>query len=102
MKKPSELVDDWSLVQSITKPLIIHSFLWGVSLGELGGQCWENIHLIYFTCNGVQEMLDKAINAGTKLLIPVNQISEDNGLLAAILDSESNRIAIHSKNSYLN
>lgn len=55
--------------------------------------------LVYFTCDGVQKTLDKAISAGAKLLIPVTQISEDVGFMSVVLDSESNRIALHSKNA---
>jgi uncharacterized protein len=53
--------------------------------------------LIYLNANpDVQVMLDKVEKAGGKILVPKTQISEEFGYMAVILDSENNRVALHS------
>jgi predicted enzyme related to lactoylglutathione lyase len=53
--------------------------------------------LMYLNGNpDVQIMLDKVEKAGGKILVPKTQISEEFGYMAVILDSEDNRIALHS------
>jgi predicted enzyme related to lactoylglutathione lyase len=53
--------------------------------------------LIYLNGNpDVQIMLDKVEKAGGKILVPKTQISEEFGYMAVILDSENNRMALHS------
>ncbi len=55
--------------------------------------------LIYFTSQGgdlTTELL-KVEKAGGKILMPKKQISEDVGYMGLILDTEGNRIAIHSR-----
>jgi len=53
--------------------------------------------LIYLNANpDVQNVLDKVEAAGGKILIPKTQISEDYGHMAVIMDTEGNRIALHS------
>lgn len=53
--------------------------------------------LIYLNGNpDVQQILDKVENAGGKILVPKTQISPEYGYMAVILDTEGNRIGLHS------
>ena len=53
--------------------------------------------LIYLNGNpDVQLILDKVESAGGKILVPKTQISPEYGYMAVILDTEGNRIALHS------
>lgn len=55
--------------------------------------------LVYFTspAGDLQVELARVEEAGGKILIPRRQISEDHGFMAVILDTEGNRIALHSR-----
>lgn len=53
--------------------------------------------LIYLNGNpDVQIILDKVETAGGKIIVPKTQISPEYGYMAVILDTEGNRIALHS------
>ncbi len=53
--------------------------------------------LIYLNANpDVQIILDKVEAAGGTILVPKTQISEDNGYMGIIKDTEGNRIGLHS------
>jgi predicted enzyme related to lactoylglutathione lyase len=53
--------------------------------------------LIYLNANpDVQLVLDKVEHAGGKIIVPKTEISPDFGHMAVILDTEGNRIALHS------
>ncbi|MBI3511929.1 MAG: VOC family protein [Bacteroidetes bacterium] len=53
--------------------------------------------LIYFNCNpDLQASLDKIETAGGKILRPKTQISPDYGYMAMFMDTEGNRVALHS------
>jgi predicted enzyme related to lactoylglutathione lyase len=53
--------------------------------------------LIYLNANpDVQLVLDKVETAGGKILVPKTEISPDYGFMAVLLDTEGNRIALHS------
>jgi uncharacterized protein len=53
--------------------------------------------LIYLNANpDVQNILDKVEAAGGKILVPKTQISEEFGYMAVLLDTEGNRIGLHS------
>lgn len=53
--------------------------------------------LIYLNGNpDVQLVLDKVEAAGGKIVIPKTQISPDHGHMAVFLDTEGNRVALHS------
>src|SRR5260221_13260528 len=53
--------------------------------------------LIYLNGNpDVQYILDKIESAGGKILVPKTQISPEYGHMAVFLDTEGNRIALHS------
>ena len=53
--------------------------------------------LIYLNANpDVQLVLDKIEGAGGQILVPKTEISPDYGYMAVFLDTEGNRIALHS------
>ena len=53
--------------------------------------------LIYLNGNpDVQIILDKVEAAGGKILVPKTEISPDYGFMAVIIDTEGNRIGLHS------
>jgi uncharacterized protein len=53
--------------------------------------------LIYLNGNpDVQNILDKVEAAGGKILVPKTEISPEYGYMAVIIDSEGNRIGLHS------
>ena len=53
--------------------------------------------LIYLNGNpDVQIILNRIEKAGGKILVPKTQISPEYGFMAVMLDSEGNRIALHS------
>jgi predicted enzyme related to lactoylglutathione lyase len=53
--------------------------------------------LIYLNSNpDVQLVLDKVEAAGGKITVPKTLISPENGYMAVILDTEGNRIGLHS------
>jgi uncharacterized protein len=53
--------------------------------------------LIYLNANpDVQNVLDKVEEAGGKIMVPKTLISPEYGYMAVIIDTEGNRIALHS------
>jgi predicted enzyme related to lactoylglutathione lyase len=53
--------------------------------------------LIYLNANpDVQNILDKIEVAGGKIVVPKTEISPEYGHMAVFIDSEGNRIALHS------
>jgi uncharacterized protein len=53
--------------------------------------------LVYLNANpDVQHVLDKIEAAGGKIIVPKTQISPDYGYMAVFIDTEGNRIALHS------
>lgn len=53
--------------------------------------------LIYLNGNpDVQKLLDKVEAAGGKIIVPKTEISPDYGFMAVIVDTEGNRIGLHS------
>lgn len=59
----------------------------------------ENGPLVYFTAHSgdLQNELSRVETAGGKILMPKKEISEGYGFMALVLDSEGNRIALHSR-----
>ncbi|WP_243396961.1 VOC family protein [Flagellimonas pacifica] len=53
--------------------------------------------LIYFASSDVQNEMDRVEAAGGKILKPKTQISPEVGYMGLFLDSEGNRIALHSR-----
>ena len=53
--------------------------------------------LVYLNANpDVQMVLDKVVAAGGQIIVPKTEISPDFGHMAVIIDTEGNRIALHS------
>jgi len=53
--------------------------------------------LIYLNANpDVQLVLDKVETAGGKIMVPKTQISPEYGHMAVLMDTEGNRVALHS------
>ena len=53
--------------------------------------------LIYLNGNpDVQKILDKVETAGGKIMVPKTEISPEYGYMAVIIDTEGNRIGLHS------
>lgn len=53
--------------------------------------------LVYFSCEDLQQELDRVAGAGGQVVQPKTQINEDIGFMGVFLDSEGNRIALHSR-----
>ena len=53
--------------------------------------------VIYFSSEDIQNELDRIEKAGGKILKPKTQISPEVGYMGLFLDSEGNRIALHSR-----
>ncbi|WP_242094982.1 VOC family protein [Aestuariivivens sediminicola] len=53
--------------------------------------------LIYFMSDDVQNELDRVVPAGGEIYQPKTQISPEYGYMGVFIDSEGNRIALHSK-----
>ncbi|TSE09282.1 VOC family protein [Aquimarina algiphila] len=58
----------------------------------------ENGVLVYFSCTDVSNEMSKVEDAGGKVVLDKKQISEEHGYMAYFIDSEGNRIALHSSN----
>jgi uncharacterized protein len=53
--------------------------------------------LIYLNANpDVQNVLDKVVAAGGSIMVPKTEISPDYGFMAVFMDTEGNRVALHS------
>jgi predicted enzyme related to lactoylglutathione lyase len=53
--------------------------------------------LIYLNGNpDVQNVLDKVVAAGGSIMVPKTEISPDYGFMAVFIDTEGNRVALHS------
>ena len=54
--------------------------------------------LVYFHSSDVQAELDRVEAAGGKIYQPKTQISPEHGYMGVFIDSEGNRVALHSRN----
>ncbi|WP_194778027.1 VOC family protein [Pararhodonellum marinum] len=53
--------------------------------------------LVYFSSENLAKELLRVESAGGRVLIPKTQISPEIGYMAVFIDSEGNRLALHSK-----
>ena len=53
--------------------------------------------LVYFHSKNVQNELDRVVKAGGKIYQKKTMISPDHGYMGVFIDTEGNRIALHSK-----
>ena len=103
-----EKVFGFKMQRSDMGPLKMCFFPWAEGGNGTGGSLVEmaefykpkdNGVLIYFTAQSgdLSNELAKVNEAGGKVLFEKKQISENNGFMGVFLDSEGNRIAVHSK-----
>lgn len=52
--------------------------------------------LVYFVCNDVADEIGRVEAAGGKIYQPKTQISPEHGYMAVFIDTEGNRVALHS------
>ncbi|WP_299261718.1 VOC family protein [uncultured Aquimarina sp.] len=57
----------------------------------------ENGVLIYFSCENLANEIGRVEAAGGKVVSNKKQISPENGYMGYFIDSEGNRIALHSQ-----
>ncbi|MFD2727365.1 VOC family protein [Hyunsoonleella rubra] len=53
--------------------------------------------LVYFMSEDVQNELDRVEGAGGKIYQPKTEISPEHGCMGVFIDTEGNRVALHSK-----
>jgi predicted enzyme related to lactoylglutathione lyase len=53
--------------------------------------------LVYFICDDVQNELDRVEAAGGNIYQPKTEISPEHGCMAVFIDTEGNRVALHSQ-----
>ena len=53
--------------------------------------------LVYFMCDDVKNELDRVEAAGGKIYQPKTEISPEYGFMGVFIDTEGNRVALHSK-----
>jgi hypothetical protein len=53
--------------------------------------------VIYFTAPDIEDVLKRVNNNGGRTVLRKRLISEDVGYMAVFIDSEGNRIALHSR-----
>lgn len=53
--------------------------------------------LVYFMSDNVQHELDRVEGAGGKIYQPKTEISPEHGFMGAFIDTEGNRVALHSR-----
>lgn len=53
--------------------------------------------LVYFSCKDVNVELSRVVDAGGEVLRSKKEIGDGHGFMALIIDSEGNRIAMHSQ-----
>ncbi len=57
----------------------------------------QNGVLVYLNANpDVQLVLDRIVAAGGKIVVPKTEVSPEIGFMAVFIDSEGNRVALHS------
>jgi predicted enzyme related to lactoylglutathione lyase len=105
-KKFYESIFSYQMPENQMGPARMGFFLYDFKAGKVGGAIVHrpdfylpaaNGSLIYLNCQpDLQPVLDKVVPAGGKVLMAKTQISPDLGYQALILDSEGNRVALHS------
>ena len=53
--------------------------------------------LVYFGCDDVQNELNRVVAAGGKIYQKKTQISPEHGCMGVFIDTEGNRVALHSQ-----
>ncbi len=102
-----ETVFDIKLDRHILGPADMAWFPWVEGGKGSGGTLMKNDWykpsqegaLLYFTAlsGDLNNEVSRVEQAGGKIIVPRRQISEEYGYMAVVLDTEGNRIAIHSR-----
>jgi predicted enzyme related to lactoylglutathione lyase len=105
-KKFYETIFSYQMPESMMGPARMGFFLYDFQNGGRGGAIVHNPDfytpsangsLIYLNCEpDLQPILDKVANAGGTVLENKSEIGQNLGYWALILDSEGNRVALHS------
>jgi predicted enzyme related to lactoylglutathione lyase len=106
-KKFYETLFSYEMPVNQMGPVTMGFFLHDMQAGKVGGAiCKSEMHkpsqegsLIYLNCQpDLQVALDKVESAGGKVLQPKTKISEQQelGFISFILDTEGNKVALHS------
>jgi predicted enzyme related to lactoylglutathione lyase len=106
-KKFYETIFDYQMPESTMGNVQMGFFLYDFQNGKVGGAiCKSEMHkpsqegsLIYLNCQpDLQIVLDRVGNAGGKIIHQKTKISEEQnlGYWASIIDSEGNKVALHS------
>jgi len=53
--------------------------------------------LVYFGCDDLQNELNRVEKAGGKIYQPKTEISPEHGCMGVFIDTEGNRVALHSQ-----
>jgi predicted enzyme related to lactoylglutathione lyase len=105
-KKFYESIFDYQIPDSLMGPTRMGFFLYDFKSGKIGGAiCHGNGYtpsqqgsLIYLTADpDLQIILGRIESAGGKILQPKTQVTPEIGNIAIFLDSEGNRVALHSR-----
>jgi uncharacterized protein len=100
-----EKVFDCKLGSHQLGPIDMAWFPWNHEMGGAGGslvksegsyQPSENGVLVYFSSEDVNQELERIPKAGGKVLQGKTLITEEIGYMALFMDTEGNRIALHS------
>ncbi len=106
-KKFYETIFDYQMPDSQMGPVRMGFFLYDMPGGKVGGAiCKSDMHkpsqegsIIYLNCQpDLQVVLDKIESAGGKVVQKKTKISEQQelGNIAFIIDTEGNKVALHS------
>ena len=106
-KKFYETLFSYQMPDMQMGPVRMGFFLYDQPGGKVGGAiCQSNTHkpsqqgsVVYLNCQpDLQVALDKVEEAGGKILVPKTKISPDQDLgnFAFIIDSEGNKVGLHS------
>ncbi len=95
----------WDLKETPLGPLSMAMFPWKEGEAGASGALVKNENytpsalgcLVYFNCDDAAVEAGRVESAGGKLLRGKTQISPDVGYMALAVDTEGNRIALHSR-----
>ncbi len=101
-----ETVFDTALSRHHMGPLDMAWFPWDESGKGAGGSLVYHAEfykpgtegaLVYFSCEDLTVELSRIEGAGGQILVPRTEIAPDVGFMAVFLDTEGNRVALHSR-----
>ena len=105
-KKFYETIFDYQIPESVVGPTKMGFFLYDFKSGKIGGAiCHGNGYtpsqqgsLVYLNADpDLQAILSRVEKAGGKILQAKTQVTPEIGHVAVFIDSEGNRVALHSR-----